>query len=356
MIVFYLLILLPLLRQALPIKGEVLQKRKQGAMRLFFVILFLMLALRHLTVGRDLGGYSYMFDRISQFGWKEMFSYSIETAYTLLNKAVLLLHGNFRVLLVSVGLLTILPTARQYIKHSEDPILTISLFICMSTFFMLFSGLRQSISIALGFVAFAFTREKKLVPFVLIVILAVLFHTTAFMLAFMYPLYHARITKKWLLAVVPAMLALFVFNRQVFGFLTTVLSLFTNYIGSIGSTNAYTMLILFSLFSVYSFVIADEEKLDQDTIGMRNFLLFATALQMFAPLHATAMRMNYYYIIFIPLLIPKLIANRNVRWSQVALLSRYVMIVFFIAYFFINAQPQTTLDAVPYHFFWENVA
>jgi hypothetical protein len=62
------------------------------------------------------------------------------------------------------------------------------------------------------------------------------------------------------------------------------------------------MLILFLIFTVFAYLVPDESKLDPDTIGMRNFLLLAVAIQMFAPLHSLAMRMNYYYIVFIPLL------------------------------------------------------
>ena len=118
---------------------------------------------------------------------------------------------------------------------------------------------------------------------------------------------------------------------------------YTNYAGDMISTGAYTMLILFSIFTVFSFVIPDEKRMDNETIGLRNFLLLSLVIQMFAPLHNLAMRMNYYYIIFIPLLIPKIIAIRNKRWEQVAVLGRRVMVVFFFVYFFLSLQEHFAL-------------
>ena len=192
-------------------------------------------------------------------------------------------------------------------------------------------------------------------PFILLTFLAISIHTSAFMLAFMYPLYHIRITKKWLYAIVPALAVCFVFNRQIFGMIGRILEQYTKYDASISSTGAYTMLILFALFAAFSFLIPDESKLDDETIGLRNFLLFTLALQLFAPLHTLAMRMGYYYMIFVPLLLPRIIERRSKRWNQVAILGRHVMVAFFLVYFFANASGGGALNVFPYRFFWETV-
>ena len=122
------------------------------------------------------------------------------------------------------------------------------------------------------------------------------------------------------------------------------------------STGAYTMIFLFLLFTIFAFIIPDEKKLDKETIGLRNFLLLALTLQMFAPLHPLAMRMNYYYIIFIPVLIPKIIEARNYQWKKIGIWGRNVMIMFFAIYFFMILKGSNNLNAYPYHFFWESVA
>jgi hypothetical protein len=92
-----------------------------------------------------------------------------------------------------------------------------------------------------------------------------------------------------------------------------------------------------------------------EQLSQRHFLLLVLVLQMFAPLHELAMRMNYYYIIFIPLLIPKIVACRSKRWNQVAIAARHIMVIFFALYFFYSASRGGALHVFPYHFFWENV-
>ena len=111
----------------------------------------------------------------------------------------------------------------------------------------------------------------------------------------------------------------------------------------------------FVLFLVFSYFIPDDDKMDEESLGLRNILLMSTLLQCFAPVHMLAMRMNYYYIVFVPLLIPKIIEHRSDRWNQIARVGRHVMVVFFLLYFFVSANAGSGLKVFPYHFFWENV-
>lgn len=355
--VFCVLLLIPMMMQHFAIKGLQMdyQKRNKAAMKFFFVLLTLLIAFRHESVGNDTENYMSFFKVFSRMEWSDLRNASMEVGFRYLNKLISLFFGEPQFFLAVVAILVSAMIYPTYKRLCTDASLTIVLFCTMSTFAMMFSGIRQMIAIGIGFIAYEFTRQKKLISFILIVLLAMTFHTSAFMLAFMYPLYHARITKKWLYAVVPVLALCFVFNRQIFGALSLILEQYTEYDTEITLTGAYTMLILFGAFAAFSFLIPDENKMDAELIGLRNFLLMAFALQMFAPLHTLSMRMGYYYMIFIPVLLPKIIACRSRRWNQVAILGRHVMVVFFLLYFFVTASGGGGLNVFPYHFFWERV-
>lgn len=330
------------------------KENSEKAMKLFWGGVFMLLALRHENVGTDVSNYHNFFESISRSSWEKVLSDGTEIGYSLLNKIVSVSLKDFRWFLIIVAALSVYFIAKVYIKFSNDATLSIALVICMSNFVMMFSGLRQAIAISIGFLAFEFVREKKLFKFLLIVAIAMLFHISAFMLVFMYPVYHIRLTRNSLVAIIPVMGFVFLFNKQIFSILGSILSKYTDYDATISLTGAYSMLILFVLFAIFAYLIADEPKLDNDTIGLRNFLLLSIVLQMFAPLHTISMRMNYYYIAFIPLLLPRIIENRSKTWNQIAIIARYVMVVFFIAFFFITALEEKTLNAFPYRFFWED--
>ncbi len=165
----------------------------------------------------------------------------------------------------------------------------------MSVFVMMFSGLRQSLAVSAGIVAYEFVKQRKPKRFILIALIALGLHHTAFMVLLMYPLYYLKINKRNLFTIIPVIAAVFIFNKQIFAVLVDILSnIFgEKYDVEVTVTNAYTFIILFILFAVFSYVIPDEEKMDAEALGLRNYLLFAVLLQCFAPVHALSMRLNY---------------------------------------------------------------
>jgi len=335
--------------------GLYLRKRKTAApITAFFLILAFLLMFRGLSVGSDTMNYRYFFHRIRRLQWNELGEFGLEYAYVLLNKAVSVLTDHEQGLFIVSALLSLIP---MYILYKEDwnyAPLKILIFVNLSMFPMLFSGIRQAIAVSVGIIAYFFVRRKQFLWFLVTVVVAFLFHRSAFVLLALYPACHIRLRKKHLWFVVPIIAAIFVFNRQIFALLTLFIG---DYFGSVAmtQTGAYTIILLFSLFSIFSFVIPEESMLDDETIGLRNVLLLATCLQFFAPLHTISMRMNYYFIIFIPVLLPRVILCAKQNMKQVAHFANIVMCVFFFAYYFLTAYSGgDTLNLYPYSFFWEN--
>lgn len=358
MIPFLVLLFTPILIQHIVIDKRYVdfEKRNKWALFTFFAILTILVALRHESVGNDTRNYIMYFKHYVNLKWDNLLTQDLEVGFSYFNKIVSMFTKEAQVFFIIIVIFTVAPIYNTYKRLCVDPGLTILLFCLMSTFVLMFSGIRQMLAVGIGFIAYEFTRQKKLIQFVLCVILAISIHTSAFMLILMYPLFHAKITKKWLWVVVPMLTILFLYNKEIFSVLGTILLRYTEFDPIIEETGAYTMIILFALFSIFAFIIPDESLLDSETIGLRNFLLLALVLQMFAPLNMLAMRMNYYYIIFIPLLLPKIIKYKSERWKQVAILGRHIMVIFFLVYFFYNAYTsESNLHVFPYHFFWEKV-
>lgn len=354
MLIFSLFFILPavpcLIPLLLPQKRSGKETYYRVAIIIFFSVLFFLTAFRARTVGADTMNYETMFRRFSSWTFAENFRYK-EPAFAILCKIISLFTNSFQWLLIIVSLLSIVPVAIVYALEIEYPFTSIALLLSISNFYMFFSGMRQSIAISLGMIAYLFVRKKKFFLFLLIAVLAFFFHRTALILVLMYPLYHIRLVKKSLLFVIPVMVLIFVFNKPIFSFLQGIIS---DYEG-VGDTEtgAVTMLLLLIAFSLFSFIIPDDELMNDDDIGMRNFLLMATAVQMFVPMNTYVMRMGYYYLIFLPLIIPKVLVNTSCRWRQIAFVSHYVILAFFVIRFFMSAQTINALNIFPYSFFWE---
>jgi hypothetical protein len=151
------------------------------------------------------------------------------------------------------------------------------------------------------------------------------------------------------------MLAGFVFKTQIFNFLLGFMDeKYQETYSELSNTGAYSMVILFVLFSVFSFVILDEEKANKDVVGLRNILLLATVIQFFALINTVAMRMNYYFVIFIPLFLPMLVKNTKVKYARIVEIAHIVMCIFFIGYYFVDAYTgYDMLQLYPYIPYWK---
>lgn len=330
------------------------EKKQKATLWAFFAILFLILALRHKSIGVDLSGYLRHFDSVRKLSFSQLFNaFEKERGFWILNKLIGLFTVNKQIFITLMAIITLFPIAKLYLKESENALLTISMFLIIPNFNMMFSGLRQAIAIALIAISFKFVKEKKLIKFILIILLAITFHQSAFIAILLYPFYHMNITKVKLFTLIPVIIAVLVYNKPIFEFLL-------QFLGEYGEryeyeeTGAYTMLILFSLFLIFSYLVPDEKRMDKETIGLRNISILTVIFQIFALANPVAMRMNYYFILFIPLLIPKVINRTNERNRQICQLIALLLTIFFIAYYIYKANVIVdTLELYPYKPFWK---
>lgn len=352
MLPYYILVFIPFIVYVLGLIKH--KKNDKLCISLFFMILLLLLFLRSWKTGIDLVNYKYFFNSISKLSFNGVVNYSEkgEVLFYILNKIIYIIFGNhFQIFLIILAMLAIIPIFKLYYTKSDNALLTIVLFITVAPFSMFFSGIRQCVAMGIIIFAFKYVENKKIIKYLLCVALAYFFHRSAIFCLFLYPLYHAKITKKWLYVIIPIMLVIFVFNKQIF---TTILNFTSLYDGNIESTGAYSILILLILFAVYCFIFPSDNKITKEFIGLRNILLLTIMIQMFAPIHATVMRINYYYLLFIPILIPKVIKvseDENMRLLDSSVI---IMTLFFIVYFFYKAYTGSDiLQIFPYIPFWE---
>ena len=326
----------------------------------FFIIFFILLALRHESVGNDIWNYKMHFESIASLNLRQTLIRDGDILYNVLNWIVAQLTKDYRLFLSLVAAIILLPIAIYYAEDREYGFLKMILFMNMPVFIMIFSGLRQSIAFSVGIIAYKCVRDKKIWQFLLWALIAMGFHHSGFIVFTFYPLYHATFKRKHLLFVVPILLFLYAFNKQIFGMVTLVLTAIfgEDYSGEIVDTGAYAMLILFVLFVVISYVLPDENKMDKETLGLRNFLLMAVALQCFVPLNRLAMRLNYYFLIFIPVLIPKILKCCKPAFLQAGALSNWVLSGYFLVYYLDKLYTGcmtgiSSLGTYPYVFFWQ---
>ena len=248
--------------RAMTVAIKISDDSESDALPVFFFLLTLMLIFRHEVVGRDLPNYKYMFYEYTAAGMEYIFEIWQEVLFRAFNWIVMQLTGSFRVFLLLTALIAVVPIARVYNQDKKHGFMKVAVFVNMSTFIMLFSGVRQAMAMGVGMIAYRMVREKRVWAFLIWAAIAMLIHHSGIMVFFMYPLYHVRLSKKHLLWIVPAVAGVLAFNRQIFGFLVSILeSTYDKYSGEATSTGALGSLILFTLFSVFVYVSQSNQAL-----------------------------------------------------------------------------------------------
>jgi len=284
MLPYYLVVIIPFFFaffsyvNNVDIKG----KKKNYEVVVFFLIYFIILALRDITVGIDLENYFYYYEQIGNMDWLELSQHHFEKGYVYLNKIVYLISGgDFRFLLIIIAIITCFPIMYFYKKESYDGEISILLYISATPLFLInFSGIRQAIAIAFAIPIYYACVSKKIFRFIFYVFMASLFHTSAWIMLVMYPLCRIKIDyKRFLSIVVPVIIFIFAFKTQLFNFFLKFLSdKYQELYGTTTETDAIMMVILIGLFVVFSFVFVDEKEVDSEFNGLRVIIIFAFIL------------------------------------------------------------------------------
>lgn len=165
--------------------GLLLNMRKNGVLKqqsivdiFIFILIVLFVGLRGITVGSDTVTYHRAFEEVQQYGSTVI---HMEWGFLFINKIVTFLGGEFHGVLLLAAFMS-LYFARKSISYFGVYNIFLSYFVLLcSSFFLIyvFSGIRQGIAMGIVLYSYRFIVERKLGYFLISIILASMFHTSA---------------------------------------------------------------------------------------------------------------------------------------------------------------------------------
>lgn len=333
----YIFIILILLFGAIT---EVFGKMKHT--KLYFVISAILVALfagLRYNTGADWGAYEPIFYQMPKLGnvinW--------EVGFYWVSLIFYYVFGNYYVLQFAVSAFLVYSVARFLWKHTDYPIFSLLLFFVMFTInnMLLMALVRQSIAVAIILFGYKYIINKSLGKYIIIVVLACMFHISAIAALPMY-----FITRKIPNIILIASILFF----QIFYFVPEITAYVVKFflpfmperLESIG--NIYVNSILFAdkvqfntgiyyilkvLLSVIVIYLVDNDSKE------KSFLLNSLAISMIIGAISTSMpiidRFNAYYLIFAIATYPLLF---NLKISRIAHSTSSIIIMLLIFCFF----------------------
>ena len=223
MIIYALVAIMPLLVAFFYPKVNDFPKRKRKYLILCGIVLVLFIGLRSRYVGsEDSANYYRMMQRaISSESWSEYYSSDfVESGFQFFLYVLSRVFKTPQIMFVVTAVIFVSCVFYCIYKNSENVVLSTIMYITLGIMQFELQGMRQAIAMSICMVAFEFVKKKKLIPFALLMTLALQFHRTS--IAFILIYFIALMPYRWW-----SMLLLVLGSSVVFAY-TDSLMIFAN--------------------------------------------------------------------------------------------------------------------------------
>jgi len=243
------------------------------------IALTLFAGARSYRVGTDTGIYTKKFNNqlnVEYFRFNE----NVEFGYQALEYAILNMTSDYFWLLIITSLIVIYCYLKVIKRYSIDYWFSVFLFITSGTYTFFFNGLRQGLAMAVFSLALPYLLEKRFIPYLIVCVIASLFHVTAL---FMIPFYFIVNVKvkplnKMLLVFIGSLFT----SRFLISYISNTNERYEGYAvaaeksGGLLTLGFYTVLLVFIYFIIRVYSIKD-----QDFIKL--FTFYATGVVFLIP-------------------------------------------------------------------------
>lgn len=359
--------------------------RKKQFVFVVFGIMTLISALRASTIGIDLDlHYAKNYELISSVNWSDIPIFATlkqyELGYCYFTKLLTYISTDVQFYIIFTSVVIYGVHGYFFYKKSEDIILSSSLFMFFCLFYMYMNIVRQAIAVSILLMAYLIFSESKkkvhnYVVFVLLVILASVFHSSA-ILCLVYLLFDKlKFTKIHMLLGIVVTALIYVGYSSVYKFVLSILGgndKYSSYLDSeeygVGYMNLqsiYYVIITLGAFLLGYYILVWKDKTSHKLFAKQeykvksnesfmlymSFIAFACRLLIFKMSIIT--RFTFYFIPFVLILYPYAISKFKRRSNRIILnLTVYgVCLIYFVWVTLSNAD--TLYGVVPYEFFWQ---
>lgn len=310
---------------------------------LSFLPVFITSALRY-QVGVDYMSYRWLFELVAQ--GRDIHA---EKGYRLLNEAVRLYTHEPQWIFVITALISLGLLFWGIYKYSPSPAMSIFLLVTMGYLFSSFNILRQYIAIALIFVALKLIKENRFLPFVFVVLAAMLFHKTAIIMIPMFFLVRLRLKQSYMFMI--ALVGMGCIPLR--GVLTNILvnTFYPQYAGTdlIQPLSAFEFVYyvgIFGLLVLMCFAYKAEFFKDTYNLIVFNSVFYSLLIYGCLSFVPEINRIAVYIEIFVILLIPRLLqAEKNQKTRRLYTIG---IVLLFSVFFIVSVGIMGRYGVLPY--------
>ena len=314
--------------------------------------LFIMIAFRSQYVGTE-DSQRYYLNWISMskvpYSHLDMYLVNSEMESGYLFAVWLLSHivPNPQMLFVFSGALFTISVCRFIYKNSDDVCVSFVMFICLGLYTFMVQGLRQAIAMSICLFAFEYCKEKKPIKFILLVLLAVLFHKTAIVFILIYFIHLLKM--HWdSYAFIGVCSAVVLATSKYIVSISKILFNEEGYTDAV-STGGFIATAIYVIILAVALIFANKkQKKDVDFI----FFFYIAYMGLFVYILryvelVILERISYYFLFSQIILLPKVIGNFGKKAQNIIKTVALTLCILLFMY------RLSSSDLIPYLFFWQ---
>lgn len=359
MITYVLLASFPLLLSVIFPGVKENDKKKRKYLFLCGTVLVLFMGLRTKYLGStDTYNYYNMMQRaILHTSWDSYYNDDgVEKGFQFFVYILSRIFDSPQMLLFVTSLIFVVAALYCIYKNSENVVLSTVMYITLGLMQFEMQGMRQALAMAICMFAFEFVKKKKLIPFALLVILAVQMHRTALVFAIVYFL--TLLSYNWW-----SMLLIAVGSGVVFYFADTIME-FANDIfeteyaytidsGGFVATAIYILIVVFAM--LFNKGLKNEKRLknnkNEKIDKTQTYIMYITIIGMLSYIMryvgvGIAERISYYFMFGQILLLPNTVEKLEAEYRVVINAAIYILCIGLFMY------RLNGTEFIPYNFFW----
>ncbi|RDB64114.1 EpsG family protein [Gordonibacter pamelaeae] len=324
-------------------------KSKKVCVTLIGIQLFLLLALRAESYGPDAEIYAAGYRYISSLTFSQMlgalnpnildnanliYLYDFENGWVVLNWLLASLGFSYQGLIVFLAAVTSFSFCFFSLRYSDTPWFTLFILSTMNFLWYSISILRQMLALSIFLFGIIYIVKRKPIKFMLVILLAMMFHRAVILAALLYPLSRTKMTKRKLTYIFIAFVVLCALSAFV---LPEVLKMILGVFGKEGLALSFSwnsLITLHIVIVVAILLLFDVDKMTEEfnanlsLCGVAASLLFCSV----SLNNEVLARADEYLWIFVSLLIPVCLRQADPRLAVLGKMGAICLLLPFLAY------------------------
>ena len=313
--------------------------------------MILVAGLRHQELGNsdNIALYIPAFQKIQYLTFRQVFLAFKDTDpfFYLLMKLFTVFSKNLNLYIFFLSLFTIIPYGYLIYKKSKNTCISFLIYIALNFYFLSFITYRHSLASAILVLAYIAFGENKIKKFVILTLIASLFHSSAIVFLLLLFIRKIKFNYKWIiyisLSLIVSIFFSSVFKELIFKFVTNSHYLLYKNINNTINLNAFYINLMFIIFC-----LVFNKKINEDDKINLNLICFGTCISSMTIIIDVFYRIALFFVM--PIIIEVPTAISKIAKAKDRMMVSIILSLLLIIYTFISTL--TNLNLIDYKFFW----